>query len=229
MTEQRQSNSLVTFLTGLVAGLLLAGVGGWLMMPGLMLEVHESRYDSVEETTTRLMSAIKANGWATPGARNMNKTMAKHGVQMERQVRVVELCNASYAKDIISTNPEVSTLMPCAWGVYEGDNSKIYISGMNMGLMGKMFGGNIARIMEGFVSKDEARILSEVIVRQGLDFLEIEKPTILTMVTGCLLISINIRVRSFQDGILARQLCCRRVNPTDVWERTTLSKGLTPV
>jgi hypothetical protein len=34
---------------------------------------------------------------------------------------------------------------------------------MNMGLMGKMFGGNIARIMGGSVSKDEAQMLERVI------------------------------------------------------------------
>jgi uncharacterized protein (DUF302 family) len=82
---------------------------------------------------------------------------------MSRQVKIVELCKAEYARDVLSTNPEVSTLMPCAWGVYEGDDGKIYISGMNMGLMGKMFGGNIAKVMGDLVVKDEARILERVI------------------------------------------------------------------
>jgi hypothetical protein len=53
--------------------------------------------------------------------------------------------------------------MPCAWGVYEGDDGRVYITGMNMGLMGKMFGGNIAKVMGGSVSKDEARMLARVI------------------------------------------------------------------
>jgi hypothetical protein len=53
--------------------------------------------------------------------------------------------------------------MPCAWGVYKGKDGKVYISGMNMGLMGKMFGGNIAKVMGGTVSKDEQAILKNVI------------------------------------------------------------------
>ena len=93
----------------------------------------------------------------------MNKAMAKSGVQMDNQVRIVELCNAKYAKDILTTNPEVSTLMPCAWGVYKGKDGKVYISGMNMGLMGKMFGGNIARVMGESVSQDEEKMLGGVI------------------------------------------------------------------
>jgi len=129
----------------------------------MMLVVHQSRYDSVAETSAQLKAAIEANGWKSPAIRNMNKTMAKHGIEMDKQVRIVELCNARYAKDVLMTNPEVSTLMPCAWGVYEGKDGKIYISGMNMGLMGKMFGGNIAKVMGGAVSKDEIQILKEVI------------------------------------------------------------------
>jgi uncharacterized protein (DUF302 family) len=156
-------NHFVLFISGLFFGMLLIGVVGWIAMPSMMLVVHQSRYDSVEETCKQLKAAIETNGWRSPAIRNMNKDMAKHGVLMDRQVRIVELCNAKYAKDILSTNPEVSTLIPCAWGVYEGDDGKIYISGMNMRLMGKMFGGNIAKVMGEAVSRDEVKMLKGVI------------------------------------------------------------------
>ena len=76
---------------------------------------------------------------------------------------IVELCKAEYARDVLSTNPEVSTLIPCAWGVYKGDDGNCYITGMNMGLMGKMFGGNIAKVMGASVAKDEKRMLKDTI------------------------------------------------------------------
>ncbi len=156
-------NRIISFIFGLVVGSVLVGIIVWLSMPSMMIVVHQSRYDSIDETCNRLKAAIEANGWENPAIRNMNKAMAKHGVQMNKQVRIVELCNAKYAKDILMTNPEVSTLMPCAWGVYKGKDGKIYISGMNMGLMGKMFGGNIAKVMGEAVSKDEEQMLKEVI------------------------------------------------------------------
>jgi hypothetical protein len=34
---------------------------------------------------------------------------------------------------------------------------------MNMGLMGKLFGGNVARVIGGNVAKDESKMLEEVI------------------------------------------------------------------
>ena len=151
------------FIFGLILGIIIAGVIGWLSMPRMMIVKHQSRYDSVDETCLKLKEAIAANGWQCPAVRNMNKAMQKHGVSMDEEVRIVELCNAKYAKDVLLTNPEVSTLMPCAWGVYKGRDGKVYISGMNMGLMGKMFGGNIAKVMGNIVSKDEKKILSTVI------------------------------------------------------------------
>ena len=36
---------------------------------------------------------------------------------------------------------------------------KTYLSKMNVGLMGKMFGGNIAKVMGGSVAVDEHKIL----------------------------------------------------------------------
>ena len=37
-----------------------------------------------------------------------------------------------------------------------------------MGLMGKMFGGNIAKIMGSLVSKDEKQMLKDVIRKQTI-------------------------------------------------------------
>ncbi len=155
--------SIMLFMSGLIAGILLTAVIVWLSMPKMMLVTHQSRYQSVEETCQQLKTAIEANGWSCPAIRDMNMTMSKQGVQMDRRVMIVELCKAEYAKDVLSTNPEVSTLMPCAWGVYEGDDGNVYITGMNMGLMGKMFGGNIAKVMGASVAKDEKRMLKDII------------------------------------------------------------------
>ena len=149
---------LAGFVVGAVAVMLLV----WTTMPRMMVTVHESRY-GLEETCERLKAAIEAEGWNCPSIRNLNKSMAKNGVDFDRQVRIVELCNANYAKSVLETDPHVSTLMPCAFGVYEGGDGKVYISGLNTGLMGKMMGGNIAKVMGSKVSEDERKILSAVV------------------------------------------------------------------
>lgn len=148
---------------GVVVGILACAIGMFTMMPSMMLSVHESRFGTVEETCAALEKAIEDGGWVSPATRNMTKSMAKHGVEFPGEVRIVELCKAEYADQVLQSNPEVLTLMPCAWGVYEGADGKVYISGMNMGLMGKMFGGTIAEVMGGFVAKDEQAMLASVV------------------------------------------------------------------
>ena len=54
--------------------------------------------------------------------------------------------------------------MPCRIGVYETQSGKVMISGMNMGLMSKMFGGNIAKVMGG-VAEEEDEMLDQVVVK----------------------------------------------------------------
>ena len=47
---------------------------------------------------------------------------------------------------------------------YKGADGKVYISGMNTGLMGKMFGGKIAEVMGTKVSQDEEKILKGIVL-----------------------------------------------------------------
>lgn len=128
-----------------------------------MITVHKSKYATVEETCEQLVKSIEAAGWSSPLTRDMNAAISKQNLELSRSVKVVELCKADYAKDVLQTDPHVSTLMPCAWGVYEGDDGAIYISGMNMGLMGKMFGGNIGKVMGDSVAGEEHEMLQKVI------------------------------------------------------------------
>lgn len=151
-------------LVGVILGMVLCGGGMFLMMPKMMLKIHQSRFATVEETCAALQNAIAEGGWSCPAVRDMKQAMAKHGVNFPKEAKIVELCKADYAKKVLLTNPEVLTLMPCAWGVYKGADGKVYISGMNMGLMGKMFGGTIAEVMGKYVAADEKKMLSGVVV-----------------------------------------------------------------
>lgn len=152
-------------LMGIVAGLVIGLGAVVMMMPSMMIVEHESKFATIDETTAALVTSIKANDWVIPGGkiRNMNKSVEKSGYELDRQVRIIELCKGDMARDIIKTNPEISTIMPCAIGVYKKADGKVYLSGMNMGLIGKMFGGNIAKVVGEQVAGDEHKILSAVI------------------------------------------------------------------
>ncbi len=94
---------------------------------------------------------------------DMNVSLAEHGVTFKPRVKLIKLCKAEYAESVLTTDRHVSCLMPCTMAVWEGDDGKTYLSEMNMGLMAKLFGGNINRIMGGKVAKEEARILDGLV------------------------------------------------------------------
>lgn len=148
---------------GMLAGIVVAGLIVWTLMPKMMITRHESRY-GVEETCKRLREAINATeGWTCPAVRDLNKSMAKQGVAFGPKVRLVELCNANYAKSVLQSDRHVATLMPCAFAVYEDNDGTVWVSGMNTSLMGTMMGGNIAEVMGNSVAADETKILSSVL------------------------------------------------------------------
>lgn len=153
---------VVGVLVGMVAGAILCGGAIVAAMPSMMIATEESRLD-FDETVAALEKSVADHGWVVSTVMDMNKSMAKHGVEFGPRVKVVKLCNPEYAKSVLTTDRHVSTLMPCSVAVWEGDDGKVYLSKMNMGLMSKLFGGNIAEVMGKKVVKDERAMLSGIV------------------------------------------------------------------
>jgi len=65
------------------------------------------------------------------------------------RVGSLSICNPRYASKILfdDSNHSVSAFMPLAIGVYEDRNGRVFVSRLNLGLMGMMFGGTIADVM----------------------------------------------------------------------------------
>jgi uncharacterized protein (DUF302 family) len=149
---------------GLGAGLLLALAAVLVVMPKMMIVTHESPL-GFDETVAAIENGISENGWTSPGTEDMNRKLATQGVDFKPRVKIIRMCRADYAESVLTTDRYLSCLMPCSVSVWEGDNGKVYVSKMNTGLMGKMFGGNVAAVMGGNVARDEERILRGV--REG--------------------------------------------------------------
>jgi hypothetical protein len=54
--------------------------------------------------------------------------------------------------------------MPLAIGVYEDKNGQVYVSQLNVGLLGMMFGGTIAEVM-GMAGNDLNEVIASVVAR----------------------------------------------------------------
>ena len=145
---------------GVIIGFVLCAIVMISAMPSMMIVTRERRM-GLDETVAALEKRIPEHGWVVSGgkAMNMNDSLAKNGADFKPGIRIVKLCNAEYAKSILTTDRNVSCMMPCTMSVWEDNDGKVYLSKMNMSLVAKMFGGNIGKIMGGKVVQDEEKVL----------------------------------------------------------------------
>ncbi|MCP3850600.1 MAG: DUF302 domain-containing protein [Gammaproteobacteria bacterium] len=144
-------------MIGLVVGIILAGIIGWVTMPGMMLHETLSPY-SVDETVAKISAKAKADGWVVAGVKSLNKAVKKHGGYDIPPVMLINLCQADHAYNILKedANKILSVMMPCTVSVYQKGDGKTYVGSMNAALLGTMFGGTIAEIMGKHVAEQQA-------------------------------------------------------------------------
>jgi len=147
-----------------VLGMLIMGLLLWSIMPSMMLSEHKSTL-GFEETVAAINASAIEQGWKVPAVHNIQGSLHKAGHTDMGRATIIELCQPDYAYAILKNDDEkiMTAMMPCRIGVYEKSNGEVYVSTMNVGIMGMMFGGNIATVM-GQVSKEDEEILQEIVV-----------------------------------------------------------------
>lgn len=156
-------NKIPMFAFGLISGLLLMAIMVWVFMPKMMINVDESKY-GVDQTVEMIVENAKQGGWKIPKIYDIQKSLVNAGYSDMTAMKIISLCQPGHAYTILREdgNKKVSGIMPCRIGVYESSDGKTYVSGMNIGLMSKMFGGTIETVM-GKVAIEEGEMLSDVI------------------------------------------------------------------
>ncbi len=146
-------------------GLVIMGALVFLIMPKMMFVTKKSRYN-FSDTVEKLEESIIDNEWGHRGTWFVHNDLRQKNIEFQPRIANVNLCKAPYAADIlrIEKNRFAAALMPCAFTVWEDDAGQAHITKMNTGLMGPMFGGMIAKVMGGVVSKEEKKMLSGIIM-----------------------------------------------------------------
>jgi len=143
--------------------MLLMGITFWIMMPKMMLTTYKSKF-TYEETIKKLTIAIDLkDDWKVTKEFDFQKNIIDAGYDKIKRVGSFALCNPKYASMILTEeqNRKVTSIMPLKLGVFEKKNGQIYVSELNIGLMGMMFGGTIAKVMS-VAGKDVKEIIVSV-------------------------------------------------------------------
>jgi len=151
-------------ILGIVVGIvLMAGVAA-AAMRRLMVVEHPSRY-GFEETIERIRAAVeRAEGWVFPIPEwHFSDAMIKHGKPFASVDRLIVffLCKAHHAQNMVNAKPEMASIMPCGWAVYER-RGRTYLGSMKIPLMALPFKGIVGRTFQA-VGKEEEAMLTEIL------------------------------------------------------------------
>lgn len=152
------NKSIIHAVGWVLVGMVLMGLIVWFSMPSLMLIKHKSKL-SYNETVNVLSETLKKKqDWRVIIVNDYQKSTAAF-VALER-VGSITICNPRHASKILADdkNRFVTAFMPLGLGVYEDKKGQVFVSQMNVGLLGKMFGGTISDVMGG-----AGKELSEVV------------------------------------------------------------------
>jgi uncharacterized protein (DUF302 family) len=133
---------------GVLAGMVLMGLAVWFTMPSLMLIKRRSNRSYADAVATLGESLQKKQDWHVVMTTDYQESTASFGT-LERTCSV-SICNPRYAAKILAddANRGVTAFMPLALGVYEDKKGQVFVSQLNVGLLGMMFGGTIAEVMK---------------------------------------------------------------------------------
>ncbi|MCL4797763.1 MAG: DUF302 domain-containing protein [Bryobacteraceae bacterium] len=92
----------------------------------MLIEVSTDK--SVSAAAAALQAAVQANHFGVMHVHNLKETMAKKGVEFERECLIFEVCQPQQAKKVLDQNMSVSTALPCRISVYEENGKAILVT-----------------------------------------------------------------------------------------------------
>ena len=152
--------NLVLIIVGIIIGVVLCVAS--LMAPGMQEKMAQTMGQQMlieiesplgfDETLVKLEENAKAAGWKVPSKwkvnfqRNLNKVT---GTDIGPN-RVLKMCEPKAAVKILVHDKykKLTTMMPCTIAVYEKSDGKVFISLMDMRMLGMIYGGEIKAIAD---------------------------------------------------------------------------------
>jgi uncharacterized protein (DUF302 family) len=150
-------------LLWIIVGMVLMGLIVWKVMPSMMLLQHKSS-KNFDETVAVIGDAVKKKqDWKILVFNDYQKSIREGGHGEMNRIGSIAICNSRSASRILADdgNKKVTAFMPIEIGIYEDKSGQVYVSELNVSLLGKMFGGTIAEVMSG-AGKDIRDIIAVV-------------------------------------------------------------------
>lgn len=127
--------------------------------------VRKSQLD-FDETVSAISKAAQEHGWEVPSAYDLEKASQRAGYEDMTKVKAMTLYNPHDGYTLLQDddNKLLSALMPLNVSVYETNDGQVYVAGINLGRISKMFRGATRDDLKA--SADHRAQLLENIVEQ---------------------------------------------------------------
>ncbi len=140
----------VILLFGILIGVIFSGVVISISSGNMMIKELRSPYD-FDKTVSVMENRINAkDGWHVTGIIDQNKETKENGGFEIGNFKIIKYCSGKYSAQMLKDDDrkKMGNMMPKSFAVYEKSDGQVYISTMNGGIMGKLFGGEIEEIIE---------------------------------------------------------------------------------
>jgi uncharacterized protein (DUF302 family) len=150
---------------GLILGLVAAVAAGSVFARHLLI-VEEPSPLGFEETVAGIVAEAEKRGWRVSIVHQLDISAAKEAGQLLLPASVVELCRPEYAAEVLRDDGSrmVTSLMPCRLAVYMTSDGDVTVSRANTGLLRRLFGGVVSRVLRR-ASRDAEEILTSALSR----------------------------------------------------------------
>jgi uncharacterized protein (DUF302 family) len=141
---------VVTLVFGFIAGSIFAGVVISISSGEMMVKEFKSPYDFEKTLETVAQRINNAKGWHVTEIIDQNKEVKEHGGYDIGNFKIIKYCHGGYSSRMLDTDDrkKIGNMMPKSFAVYEKSDGQVFVSTMNGGIMGKLFGGETEKIIE---------------------------------------------------------------------------------
>jgi len=141
---------ITSLIFGFILGILFSGVVINISAGEMMVKELKSPYD-FEKTVSVMTERINNKaGWHVTDIIDQNKEVTENGGFPIGNFIIIKYCSGKYSAEMLKSDDrkKMGNMMPKTFAVYEKTDGQVYVSTMNGGIMGKLFGGETETIIE---------------------------------------------------------------------------------
>ena len=140
----------VSLFFGIILGVIFSGVFLNISVGEMLVKEIKSPYE-FDKTVSVLTSRINnKEGWHVTDVIDQNAEVLSHNAEAIGNYKIIKYCHGEYSSEMLidDSRKKIGNMMPKTFAVYEKSDGQVFLSTMNGAVMGKLFGGEVERIIE---------------------------------------------------------------------------------